>query len=353
MLIHVEVLKSRKQNKKRKIIKYIFFIVLFLSSGIYIYYNHKNLNLFFRTLFLPEDIKFIESKNKQIENKLLIWIQKNNLKRLNSSEYKQYKSLLDDNITVLHYLENSSSNLKEIHYYLTLSYFYKIVLNLDFSQENLIKQIVRGYLPPVIMDYKDYETDIKRLQIFSKKFLALEQDEEKKSDIVFISIFSDILNFKILSKIYYIKINQIQINNLLLLPFYEWFFLVINSNYGDIEKINHFLKSKHFWNLSSNEKLLLQANTYYFKKDYFNLIQIYFKFKNSNNLENLNNINLPYDKFLYIEFLRLLAETYFLQKNYNYSKYYINEIEKLNPDRSDKFLFSRIEVIKNKIKQFH
>jgi hypothetical protein len=87
---------------------------------------------------------------------------------------------------------------------------------------------------------------------------------------------------------------------------------------------------------------LIEANTYYYKKDYFNLIQT---FQNYN-----TQIDKNKDKWVYLEFLRLLTETYFLQKNYLFTQYYINETEKMLQDYSDDFVKERIKKIKEKLK---
>ncbi len=122
----------------------------------------------------------------------------------------------------------------------------------------------------------------------------------------------------------------------------EWFYLVLNSNFGDIQKIQTYFNNQPSWEFHPSEKLLIEANTYYYKKDYFNLIQT---FQNYN-----TQIDKNKDKWVYLEFLRLLTETYFLQKNYLFTQYYINETEKMLQDYSDDFVKERIKKIKEKLK---
>jgi len=335
MLIHVKVLKTKKQSKKNKYLKFFFIILIILAASYFIYKEKHNIYLFFRSLFLTEDIKFIQTKNQKIESEL------RRIHELNEEQLKQLNNQINDNINVLKYLENTSNNLNNIYYYLSLSYFYRILINLEFSKEHLIKQILRGELPPIRKDKAQYEKDIKNLQIYTKKFLAI--DRENNQEIQLINIISDILNNKILTKAYYKKINSINFQSKDFLNlYYEWFYLVLNSNFGDIQKIQTYFNNQPSWEFHPSEKLLIEANTYYYKKDYFNLIQT---FKNYN-----TQIDKNKDKWVYLEFLRLLTETYFLQKNYLFTQYYINETEKMLQDYSDDFVKERIKKIKEKLK---
>jgi len=335
MLIQVEVLKTKKQNKKNILLKIFFVILMILAASYFIYKEKHKIYLFVRSLFLSEDIKFIQTKNQKIESEL------KRIHELNVEQLKQLNNQINDNINLLKYLENTSNNLNNIYYYLSLSYFYRILINLEFSKEHLIKEILRGDLPPIRKDKVQYEKDIKNLQIYTKKFLAI--DKENNQDIQFIDIISDILNNKILTKAYYKKINIINLkSNDFLNLYYEWFYLVLNSNFGDIQKIESYFNNKPSWDFHPSEKLLIEANTYYYKKDYFNLIQTFQKYN--------TQIEKNKDKWIHLEFLRLLTETYFLQKNYLYAQYYINETEKILQEHPDEFVKERIKKIKEKIK---
>ncbi len=335
MLIHVEVLKTKKQKKRNKYLKFIFIFLIILTISFFIYREKHNIYLFITSLFLSEDIKFIQTKNQKIESEL------KQIYQLNEEQLKQLNNQISDNINVLKYLENTSNNLNNIYYYLSKFYFYRILINLEFSKEYLIKQILRGELPPIRKDKVQYEKDIKNLQTYTKKFLAI--DKENNQEIQLINLISDILNNKILTKAYYKKINSINLHSKDFLNlYYEWFYLVLNSNFGDIQKIQAYFNNQPSWELHLSEKLLIEANTYYYKKDYFHLIQT---FQNYN-----TQIDKNKDKWIHLEFLRLLTETYFLQKNYLFSQYYISETEKILQEHPDEFVKERIKKIKEKIK---
>jgi hypothetical protein len=353
MLLQTKIQKTKRKNRFN-FLKYIIIFVLIILFSFYIYQNRNHYYLFIRSIFLSEDIKYIESKNKHIENKLIEWIQNNHFNQLSQKEKEMMENLINDNINILHYFENSSNNLKEIYYYLSLSYFYKTILITEFSKEELVKQILRGTMPPIKINLTEYQKIIENLQKYSKKYLAIENDHEY-SEIQLISIIADILNFRILSKNNYLEINQIpKKQTILWKPFYEWYFLVLNSNYGNIDSILSYFKEEHYWQFSQNEQLLIITNTYYYKKDYFNLLQTFLQYKNMNinlfnNQEILKNEHNTYERFIYKEFLRLLAETYFLQKNYTFSLFYIKQLEEWNKNLSDEFINQRIEFLKNKI----
>ncbi len=352
-MIRVEVLKSKKSSS-RPIIKYFFFITLIIVIFTIIILKKNQIFLLYQSLLLSDDIKFIQEKDdkiKQVISRYLI-----NKTSISKQELEFINKEIENNNNLLKYLENQNSNLTPVYYYLAWNYFYQSILAMDLSKEHILLQIQHGRFPKIYIDIQIFMIQLKDLYKYSKKYLAI-AEEDTNDNIKLLNIFSEIFYFKIISKRNYKDINEIQINKLdkTLIPVYEWIMLVINTNHGDIVKIKSILENTEvYWKFSNNEKLLIYSTTYYYQKDYFNLLKTFFEYKNKNNLifENINQFKDPSEIFIYKEFLRILMEVYYLQVNYEYSKYYLYLLEqslKTFPSDYDTFIKKRIETIKSKI----
>ncbi len=351
-MIRVEVLKPRKSTIN-PLIKYFMFIILFIGIIIAIYLKKEQLVLIYQSLFISDDIKFIKERSDKIKSLIAKYL--NNPSSTSKEEIDFLNKEIEDMNNLLKYLENQSSDLNPIYYYLAWNYFYQSILLMNLSKEQILLQIQHGSFPQIKGDIQTYINLLKELQKYSKKYLAI--GEHLNDNIQLFNIFSEIFYFKIITKKQYKDINGVDINklDLFLIPIYEWIMLVVNSNHGDLKKIQSILESeKNYWKFSINEKLLIYATTYYYQKDYYNLLKTFFEYKNKNQLffDNIKNLQDSIEIFIYKEFLRLLMEVFYLQANLEYSKYYLNLLEsslKAFPTDYNNFIYKRIETIKSKL----
>lgn len=351
----IRTIERIKISRKKKKNPWFFYIIVITSIILFSYsvYNYKDKIIFqIRRIFLPENIKYAESKLKNLQKELEkeLSSEDSNIEAFykNTEKRKEFLKKIDENIHLFYFFEESSENLKDLYYYLTLSYFFKIITYYDFTKENLLLQISRGMLPDSALSKQNL--NLEQGEIISKKFSAIDQDYEKNDSYLISYIAIDFFYKNILSKYLAKLINQVNPNalNLIFKPYYDWFYLTINSNYGNIEKINEFLKSNTFWKFSEEEILLIQGITYYYAKDYYNFFKVFYDYKNKiqQPYHNLSNLQ----KFIYREFLRLSLESYFLQRNFFLAKILMNELKELATKENDNFTQKRVEFLIKKMK---
>lgn len=352
MIRTIEMLQKQKKKKKNRWVFFISLTTIIIVLS-YLIYNHKEaITLQIKKIFLPESIKYAESKltHLQLELKNEILNQNSIIENFykNTEKRKELLKKVDENIHLLLFYESSSENLKDLYYYLTLSYFFKIILYYDFTKENLFIQISRGILPDSTLSKQTI--DLQQGEIISKKLAAIDQNYESNDYYIVSYITINLFNKHILSKYLLKMINKVNANSLdpIFKPYYEWFYLTINSNYGNVEKINEFFTLNTYWKFSEEEKFFIQSTTYYYAKDYYNFFKIFYSYK--------NQFHQPYDhlndlhKFIYKELLRFSVESFFLQRNFFLANIYINELNQIATKENDQFIQKRIELLLKKMK---
>ncbi|MFN3604615.1 MAG: hypothetical protein ACK4UJ_07890 [Leptonema sp. (in: bacteria)] len=350
MIRPIESIKvTGKKSHSKKWILFIFAIFFLIFLG-YIAYPYKDwFILQIRKIFLPENIKFAESKFTSIRKELEEEIIKSNNFYQDINKRENYLKKIEENIHLFYFFEKSSENLQDLYYFLSLSYFFKIITYYNFTKENLLIQISRGVLPDSLISKQDLQ--LREGKLITQKYIAINRNYENNPNFLISLITIHFYDTNILSKYLYKMINKVQNTSSLepvFRPYYEWFYLVINSNYGNVESINLFLRQNLFWEFSEEEKLLIQGITYYYAKDYYNFLRIFYDYKNKiiQPYENLNKMQ----KLVYREFLRLALETYFLQGNFLLANYIFRELEILLKKEMDEFIQNRIEILLKKKK---
>lgn len=352
MIRNIEIVTTSKRKKPKKLFYYLFIFISVLFF-FYLIFSYKDwLSLQIRKIFLPENIKFAELKfinlQKALESEILNSNSLNNDFYKNIEKREEYLKKVEENIHLFKFFEENSPNLEDLYYFLGVSYFIKIILSCEFTKENLLLQITRGILPSCINTNKNL--NLEEGQLILRKYMSIHQNYENNPNALLAIIALEFFNTNILSKFLLKNIDKIHIELLssIFKPYYEWFFLTLNSNFGKIEAIHRFLNLNLFWKFSENEKLLIKGITYYYSKDYYNFLKIFYEYKNKN-FQPYKDLTLP-EKFVYKEFLRIGMETYFLQNNFFLARTFINELEEILKTENDQYLRKRIEIIQKKMK---
>lgn len=352
MIRNIEIVISPKRKKSKKLFYYLFAFIVVIFIFYFIYSKKDWISLQIRKIFLPENIKFAESKfinlQKELETEILNPNSTIDNFYQNKEKREEYLKKVAENIHLFKFFEENSKNLEDLYYFLGVSYFIKIILSYEFTKENLLLQITRGILPPSINEQNNL--NLEEGQLILRKFMAIHHNYENSPNALLAIITVEFFNTNILSKFLLKNINKINTDLLspLFKPYYEWFSLTLNSNFGNIEAILKFLNSNSFWKFSEDEKLLIKGVTYYYSKDYYNFLKTFYEYKNKT-FQPYNSLK-PEEKFVYKEFLRIGMESYFLQNNFFLVKTILSELEEILKTENDEYLRKRIEIIQKKLK---
>lgn len=303
-----------------------------------------------RVILLPENVVFLKNRNEKIILKFneLVTQKKIHLIHKDNVLKEELEKQVNEMIHIANYVEQNTDSLYEVYKILSFGYFYKTILLFDLQKDIMLKQLITGFFPEA-NDQHQIEETVFLLKKYTKKTLAISNEEDH--NLLFLDVYSDILYYKILNISSQKKLNYIDKQKILLFlyPYYEWLYLLIFSNFGLNEKIQLIFQQNSYWEFSEEEKLLLVANAFFYRKDYYKLFQTFLQFQNLQKqiptLPNEQNQN-----FIHASFYLLLAESFLLQKNYIFSKYYLEQIERLYPDQNQKELKERIQRVRQRLK---